>query len=369
MGRLFVRLDFLDRCVGCCNVCAAFSWQCTLAIPKRHRVIVSFTFIRGYGKFSSDVSAGVLLLHFITYAGAISALRRSSESDFSLFTRPDGPFAPISSPILVVQFNNDVPDIAGKNVTGRIVFCAGRSLARFWVWVVNTAPGLGITAMMVTDGDEDAVGSLTTVPKGGPLPFPVVGVGRLSTEVIVRTLQASENATVVATVDQVSVPNYFYLVLNSGAFWFFRVFLPIAQGGLVILGVGRLVQFYLSLGKIELHVVNLVLLFETIGAALRFVYWAVSPHGSFPVVWTDEARDVWHTISIPFSVNATLLLTIFWHETVRCSISILGVRLSRFAHTGFYFSRLTQHPLNFHFPSSDGRFPPIFSQGSFLRWK
>jgi hypothetical protein len=220
--------------------------------------------------------------------------------------------------VIVVPQLNNVPSIAGANVTGRIVICPARSLAFFWPWVSEEAPTSGIAAFLIVDGQDGALGGLSTVPIPKSFPFPIMGIGRGSAGLL-ETWTNTMNLTLNATLDPVSVVNPFREILTGGGFWFCRLAIIFVSFGLIILAIGRLIQFYHALGRFELNVVNGVLILELCGLALRFVYWIVGPLGSIPKVWNDEAKDAWHTVSLPFAVNSTLLLTFFWHETVNSS--------------------------------------------------
>eukprot|EP01122_Echinamoeba_exundans_P013948 TRINITY_DN6204_c0_g1_i1.p1 TRINITY_DN6204_c0_g1~~TRINITY_DN6204_c0_g1_i1.p1 ORF type:complete len:501 (+),score=28.03 TRINITY_DN6204_c0_g1_i1:99-1505(+) len=230
----------------------------------------------------------------------------------------EGLFSPVSGPLLVIPQVNNAPSIAGANVTGRIVVCPARALAFFWEWVTQQSPTSGIAAFLIADGQDGALGGLSTVPIPKSFPFPILGISRTSAGLL-DTWTNTMNLTLRATVDPVSVVNPFFEILSGGGFWFCRLAIIFVSFGLIILAVGRLIQFYTALGKFELNVVNGVLMLELCGLALRLVYWAIGPLGSIPKVWNDESKDAWHTVSIPFAVNSTLLLTFFWWETVSYS--------------------------------------------------
>lgn len=229
---------------------------------------------------------------------------------------PPGPFATIFGDLVVVDLLNDFPDISGKNISNKIVFLTSRSLKNFWPWAESTAPSHNVSAVLVVDGDDDGIGGLSRFPHSNTIPFPVVGVGRSTGDIIVGW----RGLRLVGYVDSESGVNHWARELSSGAFWFFRVILPFLCAAVIILGVGRLIQLRNAHGSFMPSVMNVAIALETISALLRFIYWVVDPVGA-NIIWTDSARNVWHTVSLPFSISSTLLLTIYWHETVRLTLS------------------------------------------------
>jgi hypothetical protein len=224
-----------------------------------------------------------------------------------------GPFETLTASFVVADLLNDMPDLNGRNITSKFLFLTSRSLRSFWSWVETTGESLRPAAIIVHDGEDDGIGALSRFPYSQPKSFPVVAVGRTTSNKIVAWRDLGE---LNGTLDGASGENHFATELNGGAFWFFRIFLPLVCFGAIILGVGRIRQLARAQGRLVVSVMNVAILGETVGNILRLIYWVSDPLGQ-QRIWTDNARNVWHTVSLPFSICSTLLLTIYWHETVR----------------------------------------------------
>jgi hypothetical protein len=224
-----------------------------------------------------------------------------------------GPFETLTASFVVADLLNDMPDLNGRNITSKFLFLTSRSLRSFWSWVETTGESLRPAAIIVHDGEDDGIGALSRFPYSQPKSFPVVAVGRTTSNKIVAWRDLGE---LNGTLDGASGENHFATELNGGAFWFFRIFLPLVCFGAIILGVGRIRQLARAQGRLVVSVMNVAILGETVGNILRLIYWVSDPLGQ-QCIWTDNARNVWHTVSLPFSICSTLLLTIYWHETVR----------------------------------------------------
>jgi hypothetical protein len=246
-----------------------------------------------------------------TIEGLVSTVLRNV---FSLHAAAEVGGFELDGPAVWIPIKNGVPDLTNKTINGSIVFLeSGSSFIQFPAWIQSPAwVNSGLKAMLVFDGSILSVGGLgNAIPAGVKITYHMACSDAAS-----RDLIKNLNDTIVsATLTKDHLINPWMEIQRSGYFWFLCVSLVFVSAAIVILGIGRLLQFRTALGKWEVNVINAVILLETVGACLRFIYWVVDPLGSRGV-WPDQARDIWHTISMPLSVAATLLLTVYWHETV-----------------------------------------------------
>lgn len=227
---------------------------------------------------------------------------------------PDAaPFLPVEAPIVAVPWYRSGPVLTDLNVTGAIALVARPIEAYFAEWGLSPATrALGIRGLVIDEGPNGSIGYFNAgIPPGSSFPFPIVAVDRATAKAL-RDL----NGTVVsALLDNESLSTPWLDARTSGLFWFLSTGIIFVAAAVFILGIGRLIQFYHVFGEWKFNVINGVLILETIGGLLRVIYWVVDPLGSRGI-WSDPARDVWHTISFPFGIAATLMLTLYWHETV-----------------------------------------------------
>jgi hypothetical protein len=205
------------------------------------------------------------------------------------------------------------PTISQTNVSGKILLCDEIRYTFFLDWALSPqVRASGLLALAIVDGDEISMGGLgSDILRGVELPFPLVGID-FKTRDAIRAMNLS---TAVAVLDSVGLKTPWREVQEHGMFWFSVVLIIATSLALAILGVGRLIQYWTVEGQLNINIAKVVIIFETVGAILRLIYWIVDPLG-YQGIWSDSARTVWHTISVPFAVNSTLLITFYWHETV-----------------------------------------------------
>eukprot|EP01122_Echinamoeba_exundans_P000206 TRINITY_DN10181_c0_g1_i1.p1 TRINITY_DN10181_c0_g1~~TRINITY_DN10181_c0_g1_i1.p1 ORF type:complete len:474 (+),score=33.20 TRINITY_DN10181_c0_g1_i1:1133-2554(+) len=227
-----------------------------------------------------------------------------------------GPYE-FEGPAVWIPIKNGAPDLTNMTINGSIVFLEqGASFIQVPFWTQSSEwINSGVRAVIVFDGPPSSVGGLgNALPAGLKINYHMACSDTASRDIIKNL-----NSTIVSAIlrkDHLISP--WMEIQRSGYFWFICVSLVFVSAAIVILGIGRLFQFRTAIGKWEMNVINAVIVLETVGAILRFVYWVVDPLG-FRGIWPDQARDIWHTISMPLSVAATGLLTLYWHETVSAS--------------------------------------------------
>jgi hypothetical protein len=182
----------------------------------------------------------------------------------------------------------------------------------FYTWATSDAArAAGFVALVIAETKNVSMGYFNSgIPPGASFPWPIVGMDEDTRDVVL----AWNGSIEWAVLDSDSLLTPWYLVRTSGYFWFLSVSMCFLSAALAVLGIGRLIQFHRALGSWKLNVINGVISLEVFGAALRVVYWSVDPIGQRGI-WSDPARDVWHTVSFPFGISATLLLVSYWYET------------------------------------------------------